>query len=350
MPRRKLAFVVVLSVAIAAAGGTLAARWNSPKQVVSPEPQSTLFIDPKELDFGEVWETERFELPVTLENRGAVVETFKLSGSCSCLSVEPSACRLAPGEKVRILIRLNLTAQSNDPGREKTQAFDTTVVAISGDQAVSSRWVIRGTIRSVLGGLPKQLDCGPISDLASMAEPAVLEINTATPLRSLTAVVEPPWASAAVQPIEGDNRLRVTIHPKLPVAVGDLQATVRLVPTGLQGEMLPPRDIKLVIRGLTDVQPDPQRVLLGTLAKGESATAEVAFRSLTGKAFEVEPISPTLSGIMVERRGGVDSHSFGITVRGVDGSQVVPVEFRVRQPNRAEYTVRVEIAYHGVAR
>ena len=349
MPRRKLAILVLLSVGIAAAGGTLAARWNSPKQVVSAEPQSTLFIDTKELDFGEVWETERFELPVSIENRGAGVEAFKLSGSCSCLSVEPAECRLAPGEKVRVLIRLNLTTQSNDPGREKTQAFDTTVVAISGDQAVSSRWVIRGTIRSVLGKLPKQLDCGPISDLATMAEATVLDINSAIPLQILTAVVEPPWAYTTVQPLEGDNRLRVTIQPKLPVAVGDYPATLRLQPVGLQGEPLPPREVKLVIRGLTDVQPDPQRVLLGTLAKGESATAEVAFRSLTGKSFEVEPASPSPPGVVVERRGGASSSSFGIAVRGVDGSQVIPVEFLVRQPNRSEYRVRVEVAYHGVA-
>lgn len=188
--RRNLAIIVVLCAAVAAVGGTLAGRWNSPNRVEKPQLQPALFIDPKDLEFGEVWETERFELPATLENRGAGVEAFKLSGSCSCLSVEPAECRLAPGEKVRVLIRLNLTTQSNDPGREKTQAFDTTVVAISGDQAVSSRWVIRGTIRSVLGGLPKQLECGPISDLASMAEPTVLEINSTTPLRSLTAVVE----------------------------------------------------------------------------------------------------------------------------------------------------------------
>lgn len=125
---------------------------------------------------------------------------------------------------------------------------------------------------------------------------------------------------------------------------------MRLVPIGLQGEPLPPREVKSVIRGLTDVQPDPQRVLLGTLAKGESATAEVAFRSLTGKSFEVEPVSPTPPGIMVERRGALENPSFGVTVRGVDGSQVVPVEFRVRQPNRPEYKVKVEIVYHGVAR
>ena len=57
---------------------------NSPKHIVSAEPQPVLFNDPKDLDFGEVWTTGRLVWPLKLLNQSQSEATLdNLSGNCS---------------------------------------------------------------------------------------------------------------------------------------------------------------------------------------------------------------------------------------------------------------------------
>lgn len=344
--KRRVGLILIVLLAVAGTAAWLVRPTETP--VAANEPP--LAVPAEALDFGDIWETPAHEFTIPVENRSATaVEVTGWGRSCSCLAVEPERLTLGPGESHTVRIRLDLTTQAADGPPESARPFETYLIALSGKEPVSPKWMLRGRVRSVFGSLPRQLECEPVSDLADQASPTVLDLTPALPLRSVSATIEPAWASAAVQPIEGTNRLRVTIQPKLPVAVGEWSATLRLVATSATGEALPPRELRVLIRGRTDVQADPPRLLLGTLGEGETTTTEVAFRSLTGRSFEVEPAQPTAPGITVERQEGSPT-VFRVSVRGASGSQLVPVEFRVRQPNRAEYTVRVEAAYHGMPR
>lgn len=347
--RQRIVLLLILTLA-----GTSYAAWSLWTAPASPEAElPPLFVPESSLNLGEVWEStsHTFELPV--ENRSAApVEVTNFTPACACsfITVEPSRVVIGAGETVCVRVSLDLTTKPAQPERDAKQDFETSLTAYSGSQAVGPPWVLRGTIRVVLGGgLPRQLECSPVSDLATTADPTVLELTSATLLKSLTTSVEPTWATADVLPLDV-NRFRLSIRTKLPAAVANTPVTVRLAPVSQQGEALPPREVKVILRGLTDVQPDTPRILLGTLTSGEIGTAEVGFRSLTGKPFEIEPANSLPAGVTVERRSGADVNSFAISLRGADGSQTVPIDFRVRQPGRSEYTVRYEVAYHGVPR
>jgi hypothetical protein len=335
----------ILLVAGVASVGSVA--WVFRPANSTPADAGPLVVAPEHLDRGAIWESPSHTIELPVENRSA--EPVQVTGwarSCSCLSVEPERFTLAPGETRTVRTELILTARGSGPEEE----FEVYLTAMSGERAVSSRWALRGQVRSPLPAAPREIDFGLISDLATDVAPNVFEVEPPVPLECVTAVVEPPIATATVTPLDGSGRVRVTVRPVLPVPPGDQRATLRLLPVRVGGEALPPREVRIVCQGGTDVQPNPPRLLLGSIPDGDTATAEVAFRSLTGRPFEIEPVSPGPAGVTIARRESSDGPAFGITVRGVAGSQVVPVEFRVRQQSRPDYTVRAEAVYHGVAR
>lgn len=89
-------------------------RYN-PSPTASPPPSddgvSPLWIDPRDLDFGLVWEDYEFRWIIPIENRGSepfVIEEFW--SSCNCSSVAPRSLTIPPGEKREIRLTLNLTS------------------------------------------------------------------------------------------------------------------------------------------------------------------------------------------------------------------------------------------------
>jgi hypothetical protein len=303
------------------------------------------------LNFGEAWEASAFalELPVTNQS-GATVAVSEWAKSCLCLSVDPPQLSLAPGETRPVRVTLDLAANLFDPrAGDPTREFETTLTAVSGDKPVGPKWAIRGTVKNVLGRVPREHDCGLVSDLASEPPAHEFELKPVARLECLSAVVEPPLASATVVPVRADgSHVRVVVRPTLPVPLGEWRATLRLLPVAVGGAALPPGQVKVVVRGGTDVQPYPPTVLLGSIREGETAAEGVEFRSLTGRPFEVMPDGHAPDGGAVEARPDGEGKAFSVSVRGVAGPQTVPVTFRVKQPDRPDYRVEVRLVYHGV--
>src|SRR5436305_15214598 len=72
VPRSRITLLVLVAVGFAVGAGTLTGRWLwTKKKAPSEQPQVALFIDPQDLDLGEVWETDRFIQKVTVYNRGS---------------------------------------------------------------------------------------------------------------------------------------------------------------------------------------------------------------------------------------------------------------------------------------
>ena len=61
-----------------------------------------LLIPKESLNFGTVWEEEKFSWTVPIENHEAEsVEIESFSSSCSCLSIKPKSLVIGPGERRR---------------------------------------------------------------------------------------------------------------------------------------------------------------------------------------------------------------------------------------------------------
>jgi hypothetical protein len=99
MSRRKLLAVSLVCVALAVAGGAIAARSLRPNNGPAPEPAPFLHVDPASLDFGEVWATDQFiwRIPVTNRSEDEVI-LEQLKGDCSCVFLGEFPMRFRPSE------------------------------------------------------------------------------------------------------------------------------------------------------------------------------------------------------------------------------------------------------------
>ena len=129
MTRRKIAILVALSAAVAAAGGTLAGRWNSPKQVSAEEHQaaSTPAAGPLRVvlgersaichELGDMPRSGRREVPFVVSNRGpAAVTVGTIRASCDCLRVELDATQVEAGAEVGGRAVIDLASESGFTG------------------------------------------------------------------------------------------------------------------------------------------------------------------------------------------------------------------------------------------
>ena len=152
-----------VAVALAAAAGTLTARWMSRHAQPAPAPKSeepALTVDPRYLDFGEVWETDKFEWPIIVENRGTETQVVtKVNGSCTCLSITPSEFTLAPGQKLKVQAVLKLRGRSSPSETQTHEDFAVTVWADVSGKSKPVAWQLRGRLKRAIS-TPDQMDLG----------------------------------------------------------------------------------------------------------------------------------------------------------------------------------------------
>ncbi len=347
MTRRNIAIIVVLSAVAAATGGTIAGRWNSPKREVAPELQPALFIDAKNLDFGDVWETDKFEWQLNVENRGAgVVEVIGLSGSCSCLSIEPNSFTLPSGGTQTLRLTIDLTANPTPTGQ-----ISLTVTAMTnrpGDTG-SARWGVIGRVKQLLVS-DGRINFGKHSVLAQPISPLVIPLTSAVPLESLRAECSSPLLSVKTQPTDNSAQsYTVVLRPVGAFQPGPIEFIVTLKPVGVGGP-LPIRRVLIQGSIVEDVEAEPGEVLGGGRLLGESFAEEVALRSLTDRPILVESVVAEGSGLSVDQMGTGNR----VRVRQTavkEGNQTTRVVFMVRTAQRADpFRVEAVVQYTGIRR
>jgi hypothetical protein len=75
-----------------------------------PPPRAGLFIDPAELNLGEVWESPDFTTTVRLQNTSNHdIAVSKFSTSCDCSGIEPPSPVIPANGSVPLRVKINLT-------------------------------------------------------------------------------------------------------------------------------------------------------------------------------------------------------------------------------------------------
>lgn len=93
--------------------------WESRRVPLPP-----LSIEAASLDFGSVWNSEKFEWTVPIRNATSFpINVDRLEGSCTCTLVTPSSFVLKPGEEVRVKLRFDLFSRTHRSG-DATVPFD----------------------------------------------------------------------------------------------------------------------------------------------------------------------------------------------------------------------------------
>ena len=284
MTRRKLAMIVVLSTAFAAVGGTIAGRWNSPNQIAKLESQPVLFIDPKDLDFGEVWENDSFEWSFPIANTARhPVRVTRWAASCDCLGITPDSLTLAPGESQRVSIRLDLARK----GDQSPIAVSFEAV-LSGDlgrqQSTRTTWQVKGSVKPLLTNVP-DISLGVTSVEAKPYPSRLVQLNFSAPSCGLSATCNSPFVTARLLESEtGRNNsatLELRISPTVPL--GNHQYEIALRGQIRSSNSSFRKRFPCEMAAVQDIQLTPMQVVVAGLSPGAMRDETVSFHSVSGR-------------------------------------------------------------------
>ena len=352
MSRNRLGILVIVAVGLAAAAGTLTARWVNRNAQPVPPPKSeepALTVDPRYLDFGEVWETDQFEWTAPVCNRTeAPLQVSSFGSSCSCVSA--TSTKVIPaGGTAPLTFRIDLRQQC--AGAEPQAVRDAKIqVALGRDTSPTEKPVpveLRGRVKSAIVVPARSIDFGRFPATAT-AKPRVVPIRSLVGLRELVVSVEGLSVVAEVKPLAAD-KWELHVRPSSPLVVGRHEAKVRLTPTTTAGEQVPPITLPVAFDVLHDIQPDSPFLPLGVGAPGEQLSGTLTLASLSGQAFPL----PTCEGIdlsVTVAASTPQSHTFKIERRVTAvGHHIAPVVVRGRDRSGQHFEYRVEVQWCGVS-
>jgi hypothetical protein len=286
MTRRRLILLAFLAAGLAAVAGNLTGRWRSSGQPAADQPASSLYIDSRDLDIGEVWEQDRLVRRIRVYNRGSEpARVTTLAGSCACVGPGSVSETIPPGESREIPVELDLEATCSAAGPSYIRQVKLPL-PLSVEPAVAGRpWQIRGRVRSALAVPVRLIDFGRMPP-HSPPRSRVIPVRALTGLSDLSVSVDQPYVSAGLKPSgPGTWELTVRTIPALPPMRSSASVELHAVTT--HGEPVPPVRVSVEFEVLGDIQPDTPDVLLGTCQVGGSAEGRFILASFSGRPFQV---------------------------------------------------------------
>ncbi len=344
----------------------IAAWWLGSRQ---PTPiEEGLYVDPKYLDFGEVWENPKFEWVLPIENKGASeLAIAGFSSSCTCLAIQPAALTIPPLSTAEVRLTLDLSYRPQvasaptkppegsgfrapapgqaRPAEQSLREFRLRIAAAT-RRATSTAWDIRGRVRSAILVTPRHLTFDLLEGVRFASQS--VDVTAVIPLEDVVARVEPRLADVRVERNRWDkSHFVVEISPQASLPPGPFTFHVYIAPARTS-EQLPA--IPVVVEGSfrEDLQVTPSPLLLGARPIGEIVRETIAVRSLSGKPFEVAHVTTPTKDTLVQRLDGpdpvfrVEQHISGL------GTQTSRVDFAVRTAAGNARSVELKIGYYGM--
>ena len=257
-----------------------------------------LYIDPKYLDFGEVWEQEGLKLTLPVVNRSREpIDLQPHSDACACLSVSPSRLYLQPGDRGELQLSIDLTGKETQAVSFSRREEGSTSRLLSTSDSTRRRM----TIPLVLSTTPpyyraqKSLVGIVTSPIHLSARRCWLgEFLNQNGAERATEIQARPYDSAQTLTAHSDldfvfvaiirDRLSITVRPREGMKPGPFQGTIRLVAVLPNGRALPPVPVRIEGTIVSDLQLTPESIPLGPKNLGTMAEESVTIRSRSKRA------------------------------------------------------------------
>ncbi len=345
--RFKLGLLVVVAVSLSAVAGTLTGRrYFRPAQPAPPQPeQPALSVDAASPDFGDALETEQFLWSLVIRNLGSVDRVVEsLDGSCACLSVSPRAFSLAPGQSLRVDLKLHLSNRCTS----ESENFSVTLWPKIQGRSEMPNWVLRGRVRTVLRPEVNVLQLGNESIRQPQIERTV-KIAGLPGIERIECAAGAHWAALVTK--DSPGLFVLTLRARLPFQPRQISDTIRLKAFDAADQALPERALSITGEFVRDVVPYPRAAYFGSLGVGEAKEEEVRFSSLTGRGFRIVGVRNTSADLPI-----------GVSCRGTEGSDLryvvrlaadragecaTALDFQVEEADGTNYVVTVPVRYLG---
>ncbi len=366
--RSWLTWVGRASALLLLAAACVGAYWLGSRQPTAIEER--LYVDPKYLDFGEVWENPKFEWVLPIENRSNEdVEIAGFSSTCTCLAIEPRRLTIRPGRTAHVRLTVDLTYrpakasrrprkpdegsgfrtfESADPVRQ----FQLPVYLHDHEGHAFAAWELKTRVRCAISVDSRSLSLGH-NLVRSRGFPSLyVDVACWHPVEHLRTQCDPPIADSTVHHSTPDKKhFVVKITPHHTLKPGPLDFQVTLYPVNRDQSELPGIPLRVLGYVLHEIQAVPAALLAGAREVGEEVEEMITLRSLRDESFEVDHWQTRSPDLSVERvRTGREKHSeFRVTQRVSQlGYREATLVFTIRRADGNTDTVPVTASYCGI--
>ncbi len=316
------------------------------------EQSAILSVPAADLDLGEIWDRSWVQTTIPVTNLSRERVMCKFSGSCNCMSIEPSSLSLDGGQTTSMGVTIKLAKL------EHFVAAPIRVVLV-GDVEVEGahrglcRWEIKGTSRANLS-FPRDLpDFGRELHVHGQAVSRTFEVESAQALQRLDIRHAAGWVEGkAISVDDSGKRFKVelTATKLLLNAARELDSPVEFIPVSAAGGMLPLVEIPVHFSVRHDVEAVPGELSLGVCDVGETAIGQIRIVSCRSLPFRTQAICRSLTEILVEANNEGENVAFTVKLP-VDriGLTRGKVEFSISDDVEEDsYTITVPVSVVAV--
>lgn len=353
MTRRTTAIAVVMIAAVAAVGGTIAARWNSPVKSAKQEADPVLHVAADKLTVGVVWETDRFEWTIPIANRGpSTVAVSRVQSSCNCLIVAPDRFSIEPGKSHEVRLAIDLRGKLSDPAASQSGfsvSVEFTFTNEPGYRPVEKveLFTVTGQVKRAL--LPPQaVYVGTHSELAKSFKPVAFSVDSLVRLTSLKA--SPSRADFHITELGPDGsgkRYNFELSLASPPSKGPIEGWILL--DGITADGVPVPTTRVRVHGaiVDDIQSEPRELVAGSRPTGSTYESSLSLHSLVGNAFQVQNVTAEGEGLEVTDWNPAEPE-VRVRQRVLKAGQQTSLVRAVVQSKGRSYTIEVPVICFGV--
>lgn len=313
--------------------------------------EELVVVAAKDLSFGEVWETSKFQFTVPITNKlDSDVIVDDISGSCNCSKVEPKSMTIPAGQTRDVKFTIDLARNSGaDTATIRDFALKLSAIAFTNpDHRVPHAWTIKGRVRSAYRTDPSMFRFGDHSIAGQPLPTQEVVVEGLFPLDELEVKsCRPGFNVKCERMVQKANTFRVKLIHESNFSLGDIGFDLVLRAKSKEYPNYPDLSIGVTGRIVEDVQATPDRVEFGSITTGQDATEFVTLYSLTNREFRIERWAGHNDNLTISRDPKRNTFLIRQTAVG-SGENQGQASFRVRSAAGRLSNLDIPLSYFSV--
>lgn len=305
-----------------------------------------------QLDFGEVWEDDKFRWTIPVTNEGQESVTIKdFVSTCTCSGIEPRSLVIPAGETRDVRVTLDLRPTKDV--RFDLAPFRFAIDVVPHLEAGKAKWNLRGKVRPAVRFNRPVVDFGLRSEWAAPWPAQRVAVLAAPEVAELTASSgNPAFQAEVMRSSEKKGRFELVVRPGKELPCENYTFEVLVTPKLSDGKALGPQ--RVAVRGsvVRDIYASTPQVVFGARPVGETAEETLTLSSHVGQAFRVVRVVSSLIGLQVTECAKTSSPTnpaYLLRQRITSaGEQAGTVTFSCRTADDRLAEVVFAVSYHGL--
>lgn len=276
---------LLLIVAAALAGASSGRFFRTAAPAVAIH---SLVISPNDLNFGEVWQQDRFVWPITIHNLSETSKVIRsVEGSCTCQSFSPSSFELKPGESRTVVMTIKLQSKTPTGVLLPLEEFTASIWAFVQGERKPIGWTLRGQIKHVIR-YPSHIELGRISEYAPGLCKRTVPLFPLVELEELRVRSESKYLKVDVS--KAANRYELTVEPLDRNRFNGI-LHIELTPIARGGQVMQKITIPVRLEVGSDTLAIPEVMNIGYRKPTEVVRETLNVQSISGRKLSIENIS-----------------------------------------------------------